>query len=58
MTHKGCVTRGLQVLLFERPDSSKFQMLSMYATEGSNVHVHVIQGTCTEKVDRCGTSVW
>ena len=34
-------------------DARKFQMLLIYATEGSNVHVHVIQGTCTE-----GGQVW
>jgi hypothetical protein len=29
------------------PGSLKFKMLLIYATEGSSVHVHVIQGTCT-----------
>lgn len=50
---QGCVTRGVQVLLFEMPDSLKFQILLIYATDSSNVHVHVIQGTCTE-----GGQVW
>ena len=38
----------LYMLLFETPNSLKFQTLLVYTSEGSSVHGHVTRGTCAE----------
>jgi len=48
MTIRRCIKNGLDVLLYETPNSLKFQMLLICTTEGSNVHDHVTRSTCAE----------
>ena len=40
--------KRLHILLFETPNTLKFQTLLIYTTEGCSVYDHVTRGTCAE----------